>query len=99
MPDNKELTSQRHRRICRKCLQPNALYQKRLFQDTPLTTPIINGIMIEKEKMMIRPESKQIPLKELVPFEIWETIFEAMMKQEQRRWEEEEERREQEVQG
>lgn len=48
---------------------------------------------------MIRPESKQIPLKELVPFEIWETIFEAMMKQEQRRWEEEEERREQEVQG
>jgi hypothetical protein len=34
-------------------------------------------------------EEKTIPLKELVPFEIWQTIFENMMKKEEERWEEE----------
>lgn len=36
------------------------------------------------------PEEKTIPLKEVVPFEIWQTIFEKMMENEQKRWEEEE---------
>jgi hypothetical protein len=53
--------------------------------------------VVDKEKMMSKPEPKQIPLKELVSFEIWETIFEAMMEKEQQRWEEEEQRREEEV--
>ena len=35
-------------------------------------------------------EEKTIPLKELVPFEIWQTIFEKMMENEERRWEEQE---------
>jgi hypothetical protein len=35
-------------------------------------------------------EEKTIPLKELVPFEIWQTIFEKMMEREEQRWEGEE---------
>ena len=46
---------------------------------------------------MTKPEPKLIPLKELVPFEIWQGIFEQMMEIEQKRWEEEEQRRETEV--
>ncbi len=35
-------------------------------------------------------EETTVPLKELVPFEIWQTIFEKMMEKEEQRWEEEE---------
>jgi hypothetical protein len=35
-------------------------------------------------------EEKIIPLKELVPFEIWQTIFENMMEKEEQRWWQEE---------
>ena len=49
------------------------------------------GMMLEKENEMKSEsvEEKTIPLKELVPFEIWQTIFESMMKKEEERWEEE----------
>ena len=39
---------------------------------------------------MAEPEKKTVPLKEVVPFEIWQTIFEKMMEKEQERWEEDE---------
>lgn len=35
-------------------------------------------------------EEKTVPLKEIVPFEIWQTIFEKMMEREEQRWEGEE---------